>query len=83
MMELLNEKVKVAEEEAQTHARKNFEAEEEIRRVRAIAVKVGLVETYGSYSQSLGASHSDAPPIALSFINSIFSERGRTTSNGA
>ena len=41
MMALLNEKVKVAEEEAQTHARKNFEAEEEIRRVRATAVKVG------------------------------------------
>lgn len=40
MMDLLNEKVKVAEEEAQSHARKNFEATEEIRRVRATAVKV-------------------------------------------
>ena len=40
MMALLNEKVKVAEEEAQSHARKKFEAEEEIRRVRATAVKV-------------------------------------------
>ena len=40
MMDLLNEKVKVAEEEAQAHARKNFEATEEIRRVRATAVKV-------------------------------------------
>lgn len=40
MMDLLNEKVKVAEEEAQVHARKNFEATEEIRRVRATAVKV-------------------------------------------
>ncbi len=40
MMALLNEKVKVAEEEAQAHARKKFEAEEEIRRVRATAVKV-------------------------------------------
>lgn len=39
MMDLLNEKVKVAEEEAQSHARKNFEATEEIRRVRATAVK--------------------------------------------
>lgn len=39
-MDLLNEKVKVAEEEAQAHARKNFEATEEIRRVRATAVKV-------------------------------------------
>ena len=43
MMELLSEKVKVAEEEAQAHARKNFEAEEEIRRVRASAVKVRSV----------------------------------------
>ena len=33
--------VKIAEEEAQVHARKNLEAEEEIRRVRASAVKVG------------------------------------------
>ena len=32
--------VKIAEEEAQVHARKNLEAEEEIRRVRASAVKV-------------------------------------------
>lgn len=40
MMDLLNEKVKIAEEEAQAHARKNFEATEEIRRVRATAVKV-------------------------------------------
>ena len=40
MMDLLNEKVKIAEEEAQTHARKNLEATEEIRRVRATAVKV-------------------------------------------
>lgn len=40
MMDLLSEKVKVAEEEAQAHARKNFEATEEIRRVRATAVKV-------------------------------------------
>lgn len=40
MMDLLNEKVKVAEEEAQAHARKNFETTEEIRRVRATAVKV-------------------------------------------
>ena len=44
MMELLNEKVKVAEEEAQSHARKKFEAEEEIRRVRATAVKVMLLK---------------------------------------
>ena len=36
MMDLLNEKVKVAEEEAQAHARKNFEATEEIRRVKLI-----------------------------------------------
>ena len=40
MVELLSEKVKIAEEEAQVHARRNLEAEEEIRRVRASAVKV-------------------------------------------
>ena len=40
MVELLHEKVKIAEEEAQVHARKNLQAEEEIRRVRASAVKV-------------------------------------------
>lgn len=40
ILELLNEKVKIAEEEAQAHARKNLQAEEEIRRVRASAVKV-------------------------------------------
>ena len=40
MLDLLHEKVKVAEEEAQVHARKNLEAAEEIRRVRASAVKV-------------------------------------------
>ena len=40
MVDLLHEKVKIAEEEAQVHARKNLQAEEEIRRVRASAVKV-------------------------------------------
>ena len=39
-MTLLTEKTKVAEEEAQAHARKKYEAEEEIRKVRATAVKV-------------------------------------------
>ena len=43
IMELLSEKVKIAEEEAQAHARKKLEAEEEIRRVRASAVKVSSV----------------------------------------
>ena len=37
---MLNEKVKIAEEEAQTHAKRSLQAEEEIRRVRASAVKV-------------------------------------------
>ena len=36
--------VMIAEEEAQAHARKNLEAEEEIRRVRASAVRVSTVE---------------------------------------
>lgn len=40
VLELLNEKVKIAEEEAQVHARRSLQAEEEIRRVRASAVKV-------------------------------------------
>ena len=40
VLELLNEKVKIAEEEAQTHAKRSLQAEEEIRRVRASAVKV-------------------------------------------
>ena len=42
-LQLLNEKVKIAEEEAQTHARRSLQAEEEIRRVRASAVKVGAM----------------------------------------
>ena len=37
---MLEEKVKVAEEEAQLLARKSREAEEEIRRARESAVKV-------------------------------------------
>ena len=37
---VLEEKVKVAEEEAQSLARKSREAEEEIRRARESAVKV-------------------------------------------
>jgi hypothetical protein len=53
MMDLLNEKVKVAEEEAQVHARKNFEATEEIRRVRATAVKVSLVGMYCTHTSSM------------------------------
>ena len=40
VLELLNEKVKIAEEEAQVHAKRSLQAEEEIRRVRASAVKV-------------------------------------------
>ena len=40
VLELLNEKVKIAEEEAQAHAKRSLQAEEEIRRVRASAVKV-------------------------------------------
>lgn len=49
MMDLLNEKVKIAEEEAQAHARKNFEATEEIRRVRATAVKVSYIRSSVSF----------------------------------
>ena len=40
----MDPQVKIAEEEAQVHARKNLEAEEEIRRVRASAVRVGCVD---------------------------------------
>ena len=40
VLQLLNEKVKIAEEEAQAHAKRSLQAEEEIRRVRASAVKV-------------------------------------------
>ena len=44
VLELLNEKVKIAEEEAQVHAKRSLQAEEEIRRVRASAVKVKSLE---------------------------------------
>ncbi len=47
MVELLQEKVKVAEEEAQSHARKSLEAAEEIRRVRASAVRVRFCQWAG------------------------------------
>ena len=40
---MLEEKVKVAEEEAQLLARKSREAEEEIRRARESAVKVATL----------------------------------------
>ena len=41
-IELLQEKVRIAVEEAQVHARKNLQAEDEIRKVRASALKVGI-----------------------------------------
>lgn len=47
VLELLNEKVKIAEEEAQAHAKRSLQAEEEIRRVRASAVKVRREEREG------------------------------------
>jgi len=64
--------VKIAEEEAQVHARKNLEAEEEIRRVRASAVKVGfsIIGYYCSYLQC----HCVVPVFQTPCVQNIVSD---------
>lgn len=47
---ILAERVKMAEEQAHNLTRKKLETEEEIRRVRASAVKVGSVKDYAGDS---------------------------------